>query len=84
MNNDDRFEKLEALEAWELVNDEQDIRGCTVTSVTGERYGTIEDLLVDKEKEHVVAVKLSDGRMLPVDLLEIRGREVVYHGDRSA
>lgn len=84
MNNDDRFGKLDALKKWELVNDDQDIRGCMVTSVTGERYGTVEDMLVDREREHVAAVKLDDGRIVPADNLEIRGRDVIYHDDRAA
>ena len=39
MKNDDRFGELEALDSWQLVHDEQDIRGCTVASVTGARGG---------------------------------------------
>lgn len=84
MNNDDRFGKLDALGDWELVNDEQDIRGCTVTSVAGERFGTVDDMLVDKEREHVAAVRLDDGRIIPADHLEIRGRDVIYHDDGAA
>ena len=84
MTNDDRFGNLEALSDWELVNDDQDIRGCSVFSVTGEGYGKIDDLLVDKGKEHVAAVRLDDGRMVPADNLEIRGRDVIYHDDRPA
>ena len=64
MKNDDRFGELEALDSWQLVHEEQDIRGCTVASVTGTHYGTIEDMLVDKEKEHVAAVRLDDGRIV--------------------
>ena len=67
MKNDDRFGELEALDSWQLVHDEQDIRGCTVASVTGTHYGTIEDMLVDKEKEHVAAVRLDDGRIVAAE-----------------
>ncbi len=84
MQYDDRFGKLEALEAWQLVDDEQDIRGREVVSTTGAAYGRIEDLLVDKDKEHVAAVKLSDGRLVAVDNLEIRADDVVYHDDLAA
>ncbi len=82
MKNDDRFGELEALDSWQLVHDEQDIRGCTVASVTGTHYGTIEDLLVDKE--HVAAVRLDDCRIVAADNLEIRGRDVIYHDDLAA
>ncbi len=84
MKNDDRFGELEALDSWQLVHEEQDIRGCTVASVTGTHYGTIEDMLVDKEKDHVAAVRLDDGRIVAADNLEIRGRDVIYHDDLAA
>lgn len=84
MHNDDRFGELEALASWQLVHDDQDIRGREVVSITGVSYGRIEDLLVDKEKEHVAAVKLNDGRIVAVEKLEIRTGDVVYHDDDAA
>lgn len=84
MANDDRFGELEELSSWELVNDDQDIRGWPVLSPNGNDYGTVEDMLVDKEKEHVAAVRLSDNRLVATDNLEIRDNDVVYHNDRAA
>jgi sporulation protein YlmC with PRC-barrel domain len=84
MKNDDRFGELEELGSWQLVNEEQDIRGRPVSSITGEAYGSVDNLLVDKDKEHVVAVRLDDGRMVPVEKLEIRERDVIYHDDGAA
>ena len=84
MNNDDRFGELEALDSWQLVHDNQDIRGKALVSITGESYGVIKDMLVDKDKEHVAAVKLDDGRIVAAEKLEIRDRDVVYHDDRGA
>lgn len=84
MNNDDRFENLEALDSWQLVNENQDIRGRAVVSATGESYGRIADMMVDKDKEHVAAVRMNDGRIVPAEKLEIRDRDVVYHDDRGA
>ena len=80
----DRFDELEDLGHWQLVNHEQDIRGFPVLDHTGKSYGTIKDLLVDKKKEHVAAVRLDDGRMVAASNLEIRNREVIYHHDGAA
>lgn len=82
--SDDRFGELESLGSWTLVDDDQDIRGYPVSSVSGAAYGTVEDMLVDKEKEHVAAVRLNDGRIVAASNLEIRDREVIYHDDRAA
>jgi sporulation protein YlmC with PRC-barrel domain len=82
--SDDRFGELESLGSWTLVNDDQDIRGYPVSSASGATYGTIEDLLVDKDKEHVAAVRLNDGRIVAAANLEIRDRQVIYHDDGAA
>ncbi|MGB3626941.1 MAG: PRC-barrel domain-containing protein [Henriciella sp.] len=84
MDKNDRFDELESLSNWELVHDEQDIRGRDVQSETGESYGTVEDLMVDKDKEHVAAVKLSDGRLVPASHLEITDSRVIYREDSAA
>lgn len=84
MDNNDRFSELESLSDWELVHDNQDIRGRPVQSATGEEYGKVEDMLVDKEKEHVIAVRLSDGRLVPAEHLEITDDLVVYKDDGGA
>ena len=49
----DRFGELEDLGDWSLVNPEQDIRGFSVLDSKGNSYGRIEELLVDKKKEHI-------------------------------
>lgn len=82
--SDDRFGELETLGSWSLVHDDQDIRGYPVSSVSGASYGTVEDMLVDKEKEHVAAVRLDDGRIVAAANLEIKDRQVIYHDDGAA
>lgn len=84
MKNDERFAKLDSLSNWELVHDDQDIRGWPVSSRTGDAYGTIDDMLVDKDNERVLAVRLTDGRLVAVDHLEIRDSDVIYHDDAAA
>lgn len=80
----DRFDELEELGDWNLVNKEQDIRGFAVLDTSGNSYGKIRDLLVDKKKKHVAAVRLEDGRTVPASHLEIRDLDVVYHDNGAA
>ncbi|GMM93640.1 PRC-barrel domain-containing protein [Qipengyuania sp. MTN3-11] len=84
MKHDDRFNELHSLSKWQLENEDQDIRGYPVRSLTGESYGKIEDMLVDKDKEHVAAVRMEDGRLVGVDHLDIRDDHVIYVDDRAA
>lgn len=77
MHDNSPFEKLEALDKWELENSRQDIRGRPMVSDSGERLGVIEDMLVDRDRERVAAVRLADGRAFAVEPLEIRDDVVV-------
>lgn len=76
--HDDRFGELDSLSDWKLEHSSQDIRGYPLVSPTGHRYGKIDDMLVDKAKEHVAAVRLDDGRMCGVEYLDIKNDHVVY------
>lgn len=78
MRHDKRFEELNELSNYELVNDDQDIRGRPLVSEKGEQYGIIDDLLVGADHDRVVAVKLEDGRACAVEPLEIHDNAVVY------
>lgn len=78
MRHDKRYENLEALGDWQLKDDSQDIRGRPLVSPEGHRWGIIEDLLVDREDERVIAVRLDDGRIAPVGPLDIHDNCVVY------
>lgn len=84
MKHDDRFAELDSLSDWQLVHEDQDIRGYPVRSVTGEDYGKIEDMLVDKNEEHVLAVRMDDGRLVSADHLDIKDDHVIYTEDRAA
>ena len=78
MKNEERYGDLDAMDDWQLQNSDQDIRGWPLVSTGGERYGVIADLLVDKEKAHVAAIRLDDGRMCGVNYLDIASDHVVY------
>lgn len=78
MRNDTRFEELDSLDDYQLENESQDIRGRPLVSPNGEQYGVIQDLLVDNDRDRVVAVRLEDGRCCAVEPLEIHDNAVVY------
>lgn len=84
MKHDDRFAELDSLSDWQLEDEDQDIRGYPVRSATGEEYGKIEDMLVDKNAEHVLAVRMNDGRLVAVEHLDIKSDHVIYNNDRAA
>lgn len=84
MKHDDRFAELDTLSDWQLVHEDQDIRGYPVRSVTGDEYGKIEDMLVDKKEEHVLAVRMEDGRLVAAAHLDIKDDHVIYTEDRAA
>lgn len=84
MKHDDRFAELDSLSNWQLEDDDQDIRGYPVRSLTGENYGKVDDMLVDKDNENVLAVRMEDGRIVSVDHLDIRDDHVIYRDDGAA
>ncbi len=76
--HDARFDKLEALDDWELEDSDQDIRGRPLVTAQNEKIGVIEDLLVDKDGERVAAVRLKDGSVCGVEYLQIQSDKVIY------
>jgi stress response protein YsnF len=78
MRHDTRYEKLDTLDDYELVNESQDIRGRPLVNERGEKFGVISDLLVGADKDRVAAVRLEDGRCCSIEPLEIHDNVVVY------
>lgn len=78
MKHDKRFEMLDAAGDWKVEHGDQDIRGRPLVSPHGIEYGTIDDLLIDKDNERVIAIRLDDGRLASVEPLEIHDDKVVY------
>ena len=68
----DQYTNLNELDDYQLVNDEQDLRGHALMTTDNKRLGTIRRMLVDPEHEHVAALVLDDGRGVPVEDIEIR------------
>ena len=78
MRHDTRYEHLDTLDHYELEHHSQDIRGRALVSPTGDKYGVIKDLLVDRDHNRVAAVKLDNGKVCAVEPLEIHDDVVVY------
>ncbi len=82
MRHDSRYDDLDRLDNYELEHSSQDIRGYPLVSPQGQKYGTIQDLLVDRDHNRVAAVELENGKRCAVEPLEIHDDVVVY-GDAA-
>ena len=72
---------LSDLRDWQLVSDDQDLRGRQLVDSTGKALGTIEQMMVNTDAERVDSVRTDTGELYPVGALEIRDRAVVvFHG----
>lgn len=78
--DDHRLKKFSQLSGYKLQESHQDIRGLPLYTAAGVEVGKVDDLLVDEAAERVAAVRLEDGRMVPVEPLEIRDDRVIDHG----
>lgn len=78
MRHDTRYDKLDVLDNYDLVHESQDIRGRPLVDTDGRRLGIIKDMLVDPGQNRVAAIRLEDGRVTPIDPLEIHDNAVVY------
>ena len=68
------------MDGYKLQEPHQDVRGLPLYAAAGTKVGMIDELLVDEVAERVAAVRLEDGRVVPVEPLEIRTDRVVDHG----
>lgn len=84
MRHDRRYENLATLDDYELEHSSQDIRGYPLVSASGQKYGIIKDLLVDPSAERVAAVRLDNGKITPIEPLEIHDNAVVYGAQAEA
>lgn len=70
---------LSQLDDWELVYEDQDIRGWPVQDREGNRLGTVREMIVDTDTELVEEVVLDDGTEYPNDDIELRDGVVYLH-----
>lgn len=80
---DNRLPNLTELDDWELVNSDQDLRGCPLRTRSGETVGTVRRMLVDRDRERVAALVLDNGRTVPVEDVEIREGQVLIDEARD-
>lgn len=69
--------KLSASDDWQLVYEEQDIRGWDVRDANDNVLGTVDDMIVNDETEYVDTIVLEDGTQYPARDIYI-GDGVVY------
>ena len=84
MRHDTRYEELDVLDSYELEHGSQDIRGRPLVSPTGQKYGIIQDLLVSRDRTHVEAVRLDNGKVCAVEPLVIHEDAVIYGKEAEA
>ena len=68
---------LSQLDDWELVYDDQDIRGRPVRDEAGNQIGTVDEMIVNTDTEYVEAIVLDNGAEYPTSEIKI-GDEAVY------
>jgi len=56
--------ELSRSEEWELENDSQDVRGWDVVDGSGQRLGTVRELIIDTERERVSSLVLDSGQQV--------------------
>ena len=67
-----KYEDLRELHDYQLVNDEQDLRGHSLQTYDGLHLGTIKRMLVDPDRDHVAGLVLEDDRIVPVSEIEVK------------
>ena len=65
---------------WQLVHDEQDLRGRDLLDAGGLRIGQIADMVINTETEHIDEVVLTDGARYPAADLDIEDEAVYLRG----
>ena len=73
---------LSQLDDWELLNEDQNLRGRTLLDPTGDPIGMIADMVVDTDTEQVDAIVLADGTEHLVRNIQFFGGQPVLVGGR--
>jgi hypothetical protein len=68
---------LNRTDDYELVHDDQDIRGWEMRDATGQPVGRVEDLFVNTDTEYVDVIRLKNGMEVPARDVYI-GDDAVY------
>ncbi len=76
--------KLSGLDDWQLEDSDDDLRGKTLMTDNGQKVGEIDDMLADTDQQRVVALRLTDGRVVNIDAVDLRDGQPVLLGDAAA
>ncbi len=63
---------------WNLVHDEQDIRGHRMIDAEGNTIGTVDDLIINTDSKLVETIVLEDGTEYSTDEIEIDDNQQAY------
>lgn len=80
-NDRNQFVPLSEADHWKLENSSQDLRGQPLLSREGESLGTVREMIINRERERVAALILSDGRTVPIDQVELRDNSAYLMSD---
>ncbi|MBB3035246.1 PRC-barrel domain-containing protein [Alteriqipengyuania lutimaris] len=67
-----KYENLRELDDYQLVHEDQDLRGHSLMTHDGLHLGTIKRMLVDPDHDHVAGLVLEDNRIVPVSEIEVK------------
>lgn len=70
--NDRELYELDSLGNYQLEDSDQDLRGKTLFTNDGKEVGRVDDMLVNKDRERVAALRLEDDRVIDIDCVDIR------------
>ena len=77
MNKQHDVRQLAGLDDWQLEDSNDDLRGKTLMTSDGRKVGEIDDMLADTDAERVVALRLTDGRVVNIDSVDMRDGQPV-------
>ena len=75
---------LSTLHDYQLTNNDQDVRGWPVKDAAGKLLGTVRELLVDTDAEHVSMLVLDNGTKLSAGNVTLADRTVLVGAPRAA
>ncbi|GAB5349394.1 hypothetical protein [Alteriqipengyuania sp. 357] len=67
-----KYQDLRELDDYQLVHEDQDLRGHSLKTHDGLHLGTIKRMLVDPDRDHVAGLVLEDDRIVPVSEIEVK------------
>ena len=71
---------LSELDDWDLVYEEQDVRGLSARDTSGNEIGKVDDLIANTDTQLIEFVRLDDGREFPTADIRITEDAVYING----